>query len=319
MTEQQDKCYHCGLPVPAGSHYHVEILGEQRDMCCPGCQAVAKAIVAGGMTDFYKHRTANPLTPQTAVPELLNELALYDKPELQRSFVRSDGKHTKQASLIMEGIVCAACVWLNERHVGSLPGVLDFTVNYATHRAQLKWDDSQVQLSEILREIANIGYIAHPFDPSRQEQLYKKERSIALKRLAVAGFGAMQVMMLAVALYAGEHHGIAENMKQFFRWVSLFIATPVILYSARSFFTGAQNDLRRRRLGMDVPVALAIGGAFIASCYATITGSGEVYFDSATMFTFFLLTGRYLEMGARQRAGQAAEELVKLLPAMATG
>jgi len=125
-------------------------------------------------------------------------------------------------------------------------------------------------------------------------------------------------MMLAVALYAGEHDGITAVMKQFFRWVSLLIATPVVVYSARPFFSGAVNDLRRRRLGMDVPVALAIGAAFVASVYATVTHSGEVYFDSVTMFTFFLLSGRFLEMGARQRAGQAAEELVKLLPAMAT-
>ncbi|MDH5180125.1 MAG: heavy metal translocating P-type ATPase [Gammaproteobacteria bacterium] len=319
MTEASNQsCYHCGLPVPAGSAYRVEVLGAERAMCCPGCQAVARAIVDGGMSDFYKHRTTSSITPQSAVPELLKEIALYDKPELQRSFVREAGENLREASLIMEGIVCAACIWLNERHIGQLPGVSEFTVNYATHRAQLKWDNSQIQLSEILKAIANIGYLAHPFDPGRQEQLYKKERGTALRRLAVAGFGAMQVMMLAVALYAGEHHGIAENMKQFFRWVSLVIAAPVILYSARPFFTGAVNDLRRRRLGMDVPVALAIGGAFIASCYATISQSGEVYFDSVTMFTFFLLSGRFLEMGARQRAGQAAEELVKLLPAMAT-
>jgi len=318
MSKPQDSCYHCGLPVPEGSHYQLEILGQKRNMCCPGCKAVAQAIVDGGLSDFYKHRTENSATAKTTVPELLDELALYDRPELQRSFVISDEANIKQAALILEGIVCAACVWLNERHVGSLPGVLEFSVNYATHRALLRWDDSQIHLSDILREIAAIGYIAHPFDSGRQEQLYKKERAMALRRLAVAGFGAMQVMMLAVGLYAGEHYGMAENMKQFFRWVSLFIAIPVVLYSARTFFSGAWGDLKRRRLGMDVPVALAIGSAFAASLYATVSHSGEVYFDSVTMFTFFLLAGRFLEMGARQRAGQAAEELVKLLPAMAT-
>jgi len=318
MTKFNHSCFHCGLPVPKGSHYHVNILDEDRDMCCPGCEAVAKAIVQGGLSDFYKHRTTNSATPQTTIPEILDELNLYDRPELQRTFVTSDETNIKQAALILEGIVCAACVWLNERHVGSLPGVIDFSVNYATHRAQLKWDDSQINLSDILREITAIGYIAHPFDPGRQEQLYKKERGQALRRLAVAGFGAMQVMMLAVALYAGEAEGMADNMKQFFRWVSMFIALPVILYSARPFFSSAIGDLKRKRLGMDVPVSLAIGGAFVASIYATLTGGGEVYFDSVTMFTFFLLSGRFLEMGARQRAGQAAEELVKLLPAMAT-
>ncbi|MDH5444333.1 MAG: heavy metal translocating P-type ATPase [Gammaproteobacteria bacterium] len=318
MTETNHSCFHCGLPVPKGSHYHVEILGEDREMCCPGCEAVASAIVEGGLTDFYKHRTQNSTTPTTTVPEILDELTLYDRPELQRSFVTGDDSEIKQAALILEGIVCAACVWLNERHVGGLPGVIDFSVNYATHRAQLKWDNSQIHLSDILKEITAIGYVAHPFDPGRQEQIYKKERGQALKRLAVAGFGAMQVMMLAVALYAGEAEGMKESMKQFFRWISLLIALPVILYSARPFFTSALGDLKRKRLGMDVPVSLAIGGAFLASIYATVTNSGEVYFDSVTMFTFFLLSGRFLEMGARQRAGQAAEELVKLLPAMAT-
>ena len=321
MAEQESSCFHCGQPVPSGSHYRVEIDGQSRDMCCPGCQAVAQAIVDGGLTDYYRHRTATSVTAQNLVPEELQNLAIYDQPDLQRSFVTNeprDAAEIKQASLILEGIVCAACVWLNERHVNALPGVIEFRVNYATHRAQVKWDDTLIHLSEILRAIAAIGYIAHPFDPGRQEQLYKKEKSQALRRLAVAGLGAMQVMMLAVALYAGDYQGMESRMQTFFRWVSLLIASPVVLYSARPFFTSALRDLKRMQLGMDVPVALAIGGAYLASVWATLTRSGEVYFDSVTMFTFFLLAGRYLEMGARHRAGQAAEELVKLLPAMAT-
>ncbi|MDH5660547.1 MAG: heavy metal translocating P-type ATPase, partial [Gammaproteobacteria bacterium] len=122
----------------------------------------------------------------------------------------------------------------------------------------------------------------------------------------------------AVALYAGDYSGMDAGLENFMRWVSLFIATPVVFYSARSFFSSAWRDLKVRQLGMDVPVSLAIGLAYAASCWATVTRSGEVYFDSVTMFTFFLLAGRFLEMGARQKAGQAAEELVKLLPAMAT-
>ena len=321
MTEQKASCFHCGLPVPPGSHYQVEIDGQTRAMCCPGCQAVAQAIVDGGLADYYRHRTATSLTAQNLVPEELQNLAIYDQPEVQRSFVTNeprDAAEIKQASLILEGIVCAACIWLNERHVNALPGVIEFRVNYATHRAQVKWDDTLIHLSEILHAIAAIGYIAHPFDPGRQEQLYKQEKSQALRRLAVAGLGAMQVMMLAVALYAGDYQGMESRMQTFFRWVSLLIASPVVLYSARPFFTSALRDLKRMQLGMDVPVALAIGSAYLASVWATLARTGEVYFDSATMFTFFLLAGRYLEMGARHRAGQAAEELVKLLPAMAT-
>ncbi|HEY9197848.1 MAG TPA: heavy metal translocating P-type ATPase [Gammaproteobacteria bacterium] len=311
-------CYHCGLPVPPGSHYQVEIDGAARSMCCPGCEAVAASIVRAGLTDFYRYRTGPSRTAQELVPEALRQLELYDRPEIQQAFVQVDPQNLREASLILEGIVCAACVWLNERHVSRLPGVIEFTVNYATHRARVKWDDSQVHLSDILRAISAIGYLAHPFDPGRQEAVFKRERSQALRRVAVAGLGMMQVMMLAVALYAGDYTGIDARLEQFLRWVSFVIALPVIVYSARPFFQAAWRDLRHRQLGMDVPVSLGIGGAFLASVWHTVIGHGEIYFDSVIMFSFFLLSGRYLEMIARHRAGQAAEELVRLLPATAT-
>lgn len=316
-NEEQD-CFHCGLPVPKNSAYFVEINNKAQSMCCPGCEAVAKAIVDGGLTSFYEHRTEISPTARAALPDVLDQLTLYDKPELQKTFVSVDDKNIKQASLILEGIVCAACVWLNERHISALKGVVEFRVNYSTHRARVRWDDSQIKLSDILQAISAIGYLAHPFDSGRQEAVYKKERSAALKRLAVAGLGAVQVMMLAVALYAGDYSGMDAGLENFMRWVSMFIATPVVFYSAKSFFSSAWRDLKAHQLGMDVPVSLAIGLAYAASSWATVYQSGQVYFDSVTMFTFFLLAGRFLEMGARQKAGQAAEELVKLLPAMAT-
>jgi Cu2+-exporting ATPase len=287
-------------------------------MCCHGCQAVAQAIVDGGLTTFYQHREAPSRKAEDLVPEELQRLALYDQPALQRSFVHNEAAAVKTASLILEGITCAACVWLNERHVNALPGVIDFSVNYSTHRARVQWDDEQIRLSDILRAITEIGYVAHPFDPGRQEAVYKKEKSAALRRLAVAALGAMQVMMLAVAMYAGEYTGMEEGMRDFMRWVSMLLTVPVVIYSASSFFTTAWRDLKRRQLSMDVPVSLAIGGAFGASVWSTVTGGSEVYFDSVCMFAFFLLTSRYLEMGARHRAGEAAEALVKLLPATAT-
>ena len=311
-------CFHCGLPVPDGADYSVTIDGERRPMCCHGCQAVAQAIVDGGLTSFYAHRETPSRKPQDLIPEALQRLELYDQPALQRSFVQDDGASTKTASLILEGITCAACVWLNERHVNALPGVLDFSVNYSTHRARVRWDEGQIHLSDILKAIGEIGYVAHPFDPGRQEALYKKEKSAALRRLAVAGLGAMQVMMLAIAMYSGDYSGMDDDMRTFMRWISLLLTLPVVFYSAAGFFSTAWRDLRRRQLSMEVPVSLAIGGAFAASVWSTISHGSEVYFDSVCMFAFFLLTSRYLEMGARHRAGAAAEALVKLLPATAT-
>jgi Cu2+-exporting ATPase len=312
-----EDCFHCGLPVPPGSHYRVRIDDQERAMCCPGCQAVAEAIVAGGLTDFYRYRTAPAQGSRELVPEALRQLDLYDRPEVQKSFVRSEAGTVREAALILENIVCAACVWLNERHVGRLPGVLEFSINYATRRARLRWDDSVIHLSEILAAITAIGYIAHPYDPHRQDELYRRERGRLLKRLAVAGLGMMQVMMLAVALYAGDYYGIDAELEHFFRWVSLLIASVVVLYAGQGFFINAWRDARNRRVGMDVPVALAIGSTWLASSWATWTRHGDVYFESVTMFVFFLLTSQFLQLGARQRAGQAAEALMRLLPAMA--
>lgn len=312
--QSPNTCFHCGLPVPFGASYEAKILGEQRPLCCHGCQAVAEAIVAGGLESFYQHRTAPSRKVEDLVPDELRQMELYDQERLQQGFVHHESGELRSASLILEGITCAACVWLNERHVKALEGVVEFSVNYSSHRARVRWDASRIQLSEILKAIAAIGYIAHPFDPGRQEAVHKKERALALRRLAVAGIGGMQVMMLAVPLYGGAE----GQMMHFLRWVSLLISGVVVAYAARTFIEAALRDIRAKRVGMDVPVALAIVLAYLASIWSTVTHGEEVYFDSVTMFTLFLLATRFMEMSARHRAGEAAEALVKMLPATAT-
>ena len=318
MAVSDKECFHCGQAVPEGASYTVTIEDKPRDMCCTGCEAVAQAIVDNNLTDFYKHRTDKSATVENLVPDELRDLQVYDDETLQQSFVRSEeGGAIREASLILEGIVCAACVWLNEKHVLGLKGVLDFKVNYSTHRASLKWDNNQIQLSDVLKAITNIGYHAHPFDVARLDNLQKKEKSAALRRIAIAGIGMMQVMMLAISLYIGDSSDMTDSMRNFLRWISLVITTPVLLFASRIFFVSAWKDIKRWQLGMDVPVAIAMGAAYSASVWATVTQSGEVYFDSVTMFTFFLLTGRYLEMIARHKAGQVADALVRLTPTTA--
>ncbi|MBS1146641.1 MAG: heavy metal translocating P-type ATPase, partial [Proteobacteria bacterium] len=200
--------------------------------------------------------------------------------------------------------------------IAGLPGVLSVEINYATRRARVRWDNSRIQLSAILKAVSDIGYIAHPFDPGRSDDIYKRERNTAIKRLAIAGLGMMQVMMYALPSYTATD--MTDDIRLLMRWASLILTIPVVLYSAWPFFIGAWRDLKRRTLGMDVPVALGVGTAFVASVYATFFGHGEVYYDSVTMFIFLLLTGRFLEMNARRRAGAAVEELVKLIPAATT-
>ena len=313
-------CFHCGLPVPDGTHYPIQFENTVKQACCKGCQAVAQTIIDSGQGAYYTHRTVLPATQKQAEAELA-QLGLYDLPEIQESFVRVEADNIREAALILENIVCAACIWLNERHIAALPGVLSVEINYATRRARVRWDNSRIQLSAILKAVSEIGYIAHPFDPGRSDDIYKRERNTAIKRLAIAGLGMMQVMMYALPTYTATD--MTADIRILMRWASLVLTIPVVMYSAWPFFIGAWRDLRRRTLGMDVPVALGIGTAFLASVYNTfsgsgLAGSGEVYYDSVAMFVFFLLTGRFLEMNARRRAGAAVEELVKLIPAATT-
>ena len=312
-----DNCYHCGLPIPSTAEFPVEVDGRRREMCCTGCQAVAQAIVANGLDDYYRHRDAMPESPRESLPQALQELGLFDHPEVQKNFVRPVGEHEREAALILEGITCAACVWLNEAHIAKQPGVTAVDINYATRRARVRWDERQIRLSQILEAVAAIGYRAHPYDTAKSEQLAQKERKAALWRLFVAGFGMMQVMMYAVPVYLADDGTMTPDIEQLMRWASLVLTLPVIFYSSMPFFSAAWRDLKLRRVGMDVPVALGVGSAFVASCWATFVAGGEVYFDSVTMFVFFLLGGRYLEMMARQKATRGVEAISKALPAFA--
>ncbi|MBZ0105756.1 MAG: cadmium-translocating P-type ATPase [Sulfuricella denitrificans] len=309
-------CFHCGLPVPPDAEFPVEIEGQEHGMCCRGCQAVAQAIVENGLQEYYRHRTAMPGTGHELIPAELSRLALYDHPAIQKSFVIEDGFHIKQASLILEGITCAACVWLNERHLQQLPGVKAVQVNYANHRARISWDEREIQLSRILKEIQLLGYNAHPYNALQQEALRRKGRSRDIRRIAVTGLSAAQVMMLAVALYAGAALGMDAETAHLLRYASLVLTLPVFLYTAVPFYVSAWWAIKSRHLNMDVPVSLAVITAFAGSVWVTLQGEGVVYYDAITMFALFLLSTRFLERNAREKSVEATENLLKLVPAM---
>jgi Cu2+-exporting ATPase len=311
-------CYHCGLPVPADTDFKVIILEAPRAMCCHGCKAVAESIVENGLDDYYRYRTEMPKTAEDLVPEELRKLDLYDLPDVQKSFVRAEGEHIKQASLILEGITCAACIWLNERHLKQLPGVKEANVNYASHRARVTWDEREIKLSTILAEIRKLGYQAHPFNAQQQESLRKQSRKIEFRRMAVAGLSTGQVMMLAVALYAGAAQGMEIATAALLRWFSLLMTVPAMLYSAVPFYQSAAMALRRKQVNMDVPIVLGLLAGFAGSLWATFRNDGVVYYDTLTMLIFLLLSTRFLERNAREKSVEAAENLLRLAPAMAT-
>ncbi|MGL4795923.1 MAG: heavy metal translocating P-type ATPase, partial [Aeromonas jandaei] len=313
-------CFHCGEPVPANSGYSLEIKGIVRPMCCPGCQAVAETIMECGLASYYDHRTA-PGIKGELVPEELAALTHYDLAEVQQEFVTDSGtgrETTREIQLTVEGLTCAACAWLIERHLMTLSGLRYINVNTTTHRARIKWDPAQLSLSDILKGFAKIGYRAYPFQTHQQEALYAKEVRSYMFRLALAGLGSMQVMMCAVALYMDLFISVEDEFMVYFKWISLLLSTPIMIYSAQPFYINAWRSLKQGHLSMDVSVSLALIGAFIASMWATVFNTGEVYYDSITMFVFFLLLGRFLELRARRKASESSSNLARLVPIMAT-
>ncbi|WP_018414996.1 heavy metal translocating P-type ATPase [Teredinibacter turnerae] len=306
------QCFHCGLP--ADGKITAKIDNQPQPFCCEACRLVALTISEGGLSSYYRFRDQLAEKPRA----LNNDFLGYDLPEVQLDFVHRDADNLAVARLSIQGISCAACAWLIEKHLGEQRGVSQVRVNATTRRCTLRWNPETAPLSTLLNEIQRIGYQPLP-DRIESNQLQRKaERHQAFMRLGVAGIGMMQVGMVAVALYSGDHYGIEQNWQSFLRWVSLVIATPVVFFSAAPFFLSAARALKARHLNMDVPVSLAIGLAYAASAFATLTGTGDVYFDSVSMFTFFLLLGRFLEMRARHSSAFASENLRQLLPLTVT-
>jgi Cu2+-exporting ATPase len=269
-------CFHCGLAVTEPGKHRALLLGAQRELCCAGCEAVAR----------------------TAQPQVLPSLANYD-----------DEVPGNEATLIVERVRCAACLWLVEQTMRRLPGVTRAEVNYATQRAQVAWDPERIRLSSILQSVRAVGYDAYPYDPRRREALERRERRTALWRLFVAAFGAMQVMMYAFPAYMDDT--LSSETAMLMRWASLLLTLPVLVFSCAPFFSGARREMRQRRIGLDTPIALGLAGGFIASAWATVTGSGEVYFDSISMLAFLLLGARYIETGARRRTAAMLDPLLR--------
>lgn len=309
-------CFHCHQPIPRGIDLSVEIEGQKQPMCCFGCQSVAETIVDQGLTHFYKYRETKPgeliLVPDE-LQQLQSELERYDDPDIQREFVSRQGER-QAATLALEGMTCAACAWLIERQLMNTAGVSKVVVNSATERLQVEWQANQTRLSDILRAIHQVGYKALPFQQADLEASYEKKRRGYIRRLGVAGIASMQTMMVAFGLYFDD---IDDTTRLYFWWVSLLFTAPVIVYSCQPFFVNAIKALKARTLNMDVPVALAMAIAFIASFYATVTDTGEIYYECVSMFAFFLLSGRFLEMQAKHKAVANAANLMKLIPAIA--
>lgn len=307
-------CFHCGLPNPPRAPYNLLLLGERRQFCCPGCLAVAATIADSGLEDYYRDREqqAEPAAAHGAM-----DWQDWDHAAVQEEFVRQEDGLC-QIDLSLENLGCAACVWLIEKKLQQHEGVQQASVNLSTHRLHIRWTATTTSLGQLLHSLQQIGFRAHPYRPDQHSAQLERESRQLLKRLALAGFGMMQVMMYAGALYVGHYRGIESEYRQFLDLVNLLITTPVFFYSGWPFYRAAWQALRAHRLNMDVPVSLALIGAYAASVFASLSGHGDSYYDSVSMFIFFLLGSRYLELQARRRAGDTAAWLRRQQPELAT-
>ena len=306
-------CYHCGLPASSTDNFNALVLGKSRTMCCPGCKAVAEAIVNNGLEDYYRFRTENASKSDDDLHATLEKLSLLDEPSIQQEFVDSEGGYSR-VDLTISGISCAACGWLIEKQLSKVAGIHQVSVNVTSRRAYISWQSDLIKLSEILKQIERVGYHGSPFQVDRHEALFQAEHKTYLKRLGLAGIMTMQVMMLAFAVYFDLFGDIDKQTLNYFNWVSLCLTTPVVIYSASGFYENAFKALRLKVLNMDVPISIALLGTYLAGLVATTQQQGQTYFESVCMFVFLLLVSRYLEHAARYKAAQMSANMLRYIP-----
>ena len=301
------KCDHCHLEFEES----VMIEDEGHHFCCKGCQGVYHLLKDEGLDTFYDRVGDTTLAPPT---EQFEDSANFDSPAFYDRFVTTNSDGFQEVSLIIEGIHCAACVWLNEKALSRMDGVVEAHINYTNNKAHIVWADHTVKLSAIIDMIRAIGYNAFPYDPSIQEVRANRERKEYYLRMAVATFGLMNIMWIAVAQYAGYFTGITQEYKTIMNVAEWVLATPVLFYSGWVFFKGAWFGIRNRIVNMDILVATGATLTYIYSIYIMVTESGEAYFDSVTMIITFVLLGKFLEVLSKKSAADTLDVIGRHVP-----
>jgi len=305
-------CHHCGEPLPPDPA-RVRLDGVERDFCCDGCAAAAQWIRDADLGDYYRLRSEHAGRVGTDPVDL----RVWDREE-----VLAEHAHPveggRELTLLTDGMRCAACAWLIDRVLASEPGVQEASANAVTGRIRLRWDPAVTPLSRPLQRLARLGYRPYLAGGEARERARREERNRNLARIGIAGLGSMQAMMFAEALYLDFSGTMALPTRDFFRWITLLVSTPVVFYSGWPFLAGAWQELRHRQLGMDVLIAGSTLLAYFASIFETLRGGPHVWYDAAVMFVFLLLGARMLEQRARGIASAQVDALARARPAFAT-
>lgn len=310
-VRQEVACTHCGNPVPAS----LVRADQTAQFCCHGCETVSAAIREFGLDGFYAVRdTADSAQRPHTTARLYRE---FDDPEFQSRYCRTLPDGSLRAEFFLEGVHCAACVWLVEHAVTGLGNGTVARLDIGRSAAEITFSPGHVALSDIAKRLDALGYIGHPFRGANARSLRVGEERALLSRIGVAGAIAGNVMVMAITLYSGFFSDMDAATEQLFRWLSLLLTLPAFFWSARSFFTGAWRALRAGFLHMDLPIAIGLSAGFIGGTVNVLRGQGEIYFDSVTSLIFLLLVGRWLQLRQRGMAADAAELLYALAPSSA--
>jgi len=306
------QCDHCKLPVPAGL---IEA-DEEHQFCCNGCKSVYNILHSAGLDNYYTIRDAIDPNAQrvTSTQGSYEEL---DDPAFQEACVDNLPGGYAQTELLLEGMHCAACVWLIERLPTVIEGVVESRANIRRRTTIVRYHPDQVKLSDVARALDKLGYAAHPARGAAAREARVKEDRKFLIRVGVAGAIAGNVMLLAIALHGGALEGMADTWKNTFRWYSMGLGVLSLLWPGRVFFIGALAALRTRVAHLDIPIALALAVGGLWGSYNTIMGTGEIYFDSLAVLVFFLLVGRWIQHRQQRSASDHVELMLTLTPTSA--
>jgi len=309
------KCSHCNLEFDESVMIADGEENSPLHFCCKGCQGVYHLLQNEGLGSFYAKLGDNALAPVSSID---HELEKFDLEGFERKYVKSTSEGDKQIHLIIEGIHCAACVWLNEKVLHKQEGILEATINYSNNKAKVVWDPQTIKLSQIIEIIRSIGYNAYPYDPVLQEERANQTKRDYYSRILMAVFGSMNIMWIAIAQYAGYFTGIEQRFKDILNVAEFILATPVLFYSGWIFFRGAYYGIKNRHVNMDLLVASGALLAYLYSIYAMVTRTGETYFESVVMIITFVLVGKYLEVLSKKQAVDTLDTLMGSTPTEVT-
>ena len=304
-------CSHCSLEFPK------DVLIKENNLffCCKGCQGVYHLLKDENLDSFYDKKGNHKLQQPLALSE---DSSNFDLDTFKDIYIKKTKDDFSSINLIIEGIHCSACIWLNEKILNKLDGIVEVSINFTNNKAYIVWDEDTIDLSKIVQAIRSIGYNAYPYKTNVQNEQKKNDKREYFSKLSVAIFSSINIMMIDVAKYSGYFTKISDDMLNLIHFAEFLFATPVLFYSGWVFFKGAYFGLKHKIINMDFLIAFGSILTYIYSLYVLFGGNGHSYFDSVAMIITFVLTGKYLEVIGKKNASDTIDKIKSSIPYEAT-